>query len=288
MSTTGLGAPGERKRAARRLVIGAVIAFVVIFALAAVVAVALNGDNGGESGAPAAAAPVAEGTGTPAPTTTTGSQPSPAGWDVAAENALAARPMVQFSVEAAQPHNLATHSAGPPIALPASTVRTGPVPQGFPHTPEGALAQLKALDEAGMVGLDPAAYTLAYQQLALPGAPDVANVGLVQVAASARLAGGAEPTGPLTGLTSTFQVDAGLIKGVADGGNFVVPCVLGELSVISPKSTARAGVGDCQALRWVDGTWRISPTSLPNNAPSAWPGTEEAVTAGYRGVSGNA
>jgi len=278
-----------RTRAATLLAVGAVLVVVVLFAVAAIAALAL----GGASTRSAASAPGP--TGGPARPTPASPSPSPstpadggASWDTTAEDAVASTPMVAFSVEAAQPHTLSPRTAGAAIALPPATVRTGAVAQGFPHTPEGALAQLKALDETGMQGLDPAAFELAWQELASPGAPASAAVGLVRAARAARRTGGLDATGPVDGLTSTYQVDAGLIKGTADDGNFVVPCVLGELSVITTTSARRVGLGDCQGMRWVQGRWRISPTALPSAASCAWPGTEEAVTAGYRGVSGDA
>jgi len=276
-----------RTRAATKLAVGAVIVVAVLFAVAAIAALALNG----ASTRSAASAPAPTG-GQARPTPPAAGPSTPPGggssWDTTAEDAVASKPMVAFSVEAAQPHTLSPRTAGAAIALPPATVRTGAVPQGFPHTPEGALAQLKALDETGMQGLDPAAYELAWQELASPGAPASAAVGLVRAARAARSTGGLDATGPVDGLTSTYQVDAGLIKGTADDGNFVVPCVLGELSVITTNSARRVGLGDCQAMRWVAGRWRISPTALPSAASCAWPGTEEAVTAGYRGVSGDA
>jgi len=278
-----------RTRAATLLAVGAVLVVVVVFAVAAIAALALNGASTrsaasapGPMGGPARPTPASA---SPSPSTPPGGGAS---WDTTAEDAVASTPMVAFSVEAAQPHTLSPRTAGPAIALPPATVRTGAVAQGFPHTPEGALAQLKALDETGMQGLDPAAYELAWQELASPGAPASAAVGLVRAARAARSTGGLDATGPVDGLTSTYQVDAGLIKGTADDGNFVVPCVLGELSVITTNSARRVGLGDCQAMRWVQGRWRISPTALPSAASCAWPGTEEAVTAGYRGVSGDA
>jgi len=279
-----------RARAVTKLAVGAVmvVVVVVLFAVAAVAALAL----GGASTRSAASAPgPTNGPSEPSRATPpTPSTPPDGGssWDTTAEDAVASTPMVAFSVEAAQPHTLSPRTAGPAITLPPATVRTGAVPQGFPHTPEGALAQLKALDETGMQGLDPAAFELAWQELASPGAPASAAVGLVRAARAARSTGGLDATGPVDGLTSTYQVDAGLIKGTADDGNFVVPCVLGELSVITTNSARRVGLGDCQGMRWVQGRWRISPTALPSAASCAWPGTEEAVTAGYRGVSGDA
>jgi len=83
---------------------------------------------------------------------------------------------------------------------------------------------------------------------------------------------------------ASYQVSAGLIKGSSDDGDFVVPCTLGVLSVVSTNSSVRVGIGDCQAMRWIDGQWRISPTTAPTLAPATWPGTTEAQTAGYVAV----
>ena len=45
------------------------------------------------------------------------------------------------------------------------------------------------------------------------------------------------------------------------------------------------GVGDCQAMRWTaGGQWRISPGPAAAAAPSAWPGSQDAVNAGYRDI----
>lgn len=277
-----------RARAVTKLAVGAVSVVAVLFAVAAITAIALNGSGTHTTATPPNPAAGSTPQQTPG-TATPGNPPGEGGtWDVTAEDTLAGQAMVEFSVETTQPHTLSTRTAGTAITLPAATVRTGAVPAGFPHTPEGALAQLKALDETGMQGLDPDAYDLAWHELALPGAPASSAVGLVRAASGTRSAAGLDATGPVDGMTSTYQVDAGLIKGTADNGNFVVPCVLGELSVITANSARRAGLGDCQALRWVDGRWRISPTALPSVAACAWPGTEEAVTAGYRAVTGNA
>jgi len=283
MSKGALPAGGAgRRRAITTLAVGAVVVVAVLFVVAALAAVAVNG--GTSSTVPSA-------TNRPAPGPTPDRavpDTAAAGWDVPGEDAIASRPMGVFPVEAAQPHTLSARSPGPAMPLPTATDRTGAVDRGFPRTPEGALAQLKALDETGMRGLDPDAYALAYQALALPAAPAVTATTLDQIATGTRSKGGLPGSGPVTGLTAAYQVDAGLIKGSTDRGNFVVPCVLGELSVVTISSVVRVGVGDCQAMRWVDGAWAISPTTLPVLAPATWPGSEEAVRAGYRAVSSGA
>jgi len=278
-----------RTRAATLLAVGAVLVVVVLFAVAAIAALALNGASTrsaasapGPTGGPARPTPASP---SPSPSTPPGGGTS---WDTTAQDAVAATPMVAFSVEAAQPHTLSPRTAGAAIALPPATVWTGAVPQGFPHTPEGALAQLKALDETGMQGLDPAAYELAWEELASPGAPASAAVGLVRAARAARSTGGLDATGPVDGLTSTYQVDTGLIKGTADDGNFVVPCVLGELSVITTNSARRVGLGDCQAMRWVGGGGGSAPPHCPVQRAARGRAPRKRSPPGTGGVSGDA
>ncbi|MEY8042344.1 hypothetical protein AB8O55_23290 [Saccharopolyspora cebuensis] len=212
-----------------------------------------------------------------------GPAPDAGGWDVAAQHALATAPMVALPAQSAQPQPMTTEQAGEPITVPAPAQTTGRwVPGGFPGTPEGALGQLKALDEAAVRGGDPATYARGYRELALPGAPQPATTGLYSLLRSMRSSAGIDPTGPVPDLAVNYQVTHGQIKGVTDGGRYVVACVLGQLSVDYRGQTITAGVGDCQALRHVDGDWRISPGPLAAPAPSAWPGSADAVRAGYR------
>lgn len=205
------------------------------------------------------------------------------GWDVAAEFALAQRPMTALPVQAAQPQPLTTDSAGPPIPVPTPDVTRGQwITSGFPGTPEGALGQLTALQQGGLLGGDPAVYAQAYRTMAAPGAPPPEQTGSVRLLRAFRTHAGLPPTGADAGLTVTFQPTHGQIKGTTDGGRFVVACVLGQLSVDYQGNTVTAGFGDCQGVRYVQGKWRIAPIPLPATAPSAWPGSAAAVQAGYR------
>lgn len=202
------------------------------------------------------------------------------------EHELAARPMLALPAQAAQPQAMTTQTAGPAIALPAATQTAGRwIPGGFPASAEGAVAQLKALDETGVRGGDPQVYARAYRELSLPGAPDPSSTGLSAVLRSFRAHAGLADTGVVPGLEVTYQVTHGLIKGGTDAGRYVVVCVLGELSVGQWGRTVSAGVGDCQAMRFSGAGWRISPGELAAPAPCAWPGSADAVAAGYRELS---
>lgn len=212
-----------------------------------------------------------------------GPEPDSGGWDLAAEHALAIAPMATLPAQSAQPQSMTTERAGEPIAVPPAGQTAGRwISGGFPPVPEGALGQLQALDEAAMRGGDPGTYARGYRELALPGAPQSETTGLSSLLHSMRTSAGINPTGPIPDMTVNYQVTHGQIKGVTDGGRYVVACVLGQFSVDYQGQTITAGVGDCQALRRIGGDWRISSGPLPAAAPSAWPGSADAVHAGYR------
>lgn len=199
------------------------------------------------------------------------------------EEALAARPMVQLPAQAAQPQTMTTRSAGPAITLPTPAATTGQwIPGGFPDSPEGAVAQLKALDETAMSGGDPQVYARGYTDLSAPGAPNADSTGLGRLLRSFRSAAGLPDAGSVADLTVSYRVTHGQIKGSADHGRYVVACVLGQLAADYRGQVVSAGVGDCQALRWAGDRWRIAPGALAAPAPSAWPGSADSVTAGYR------
>lgn len=200
-----------------------------------------------------------------------------------AERALADRPMVALPASAAFPQPLTTESAGPPITLPKPAQATGRwIPGEFTHTPQGALAQLAAMSTAGLAGGDPATYARAYRQLSLPGAPEPDRTGMMTALRQFRANAGLPDSGFVAGLSVSFEPTGGLIKGTANGGTFAVVCVLGEFTVHAGAQSVRAGLGDCQAMRHTPAGWRISAGRVPAPAPSAWPGSADAVRAGYR------
>ncbi len=194
------------------------------------------------------------------------------------EDELAARPMLQLAPSAARPQPLVVETAGPPIPLPRALDTTTLVPTGFPQTPEGALAQLAAIDSMAMRDLSPVQLRRVHEWATAPGAVPVEKW-TPFVAASAALEAAGAPEGDLE-LSSTFTPVAGQIKGSL-GDDFTVVCVLGEWQV-SYRDTSRAGAGDCQRMKWSDGRWWIGEGDQPAYAPSAWPGSADAVRAGWR------
>lgn len=205
---------------------------------------------------------------------------------LAEENALAARPMVDLPAQAAQPQPMTTAVAGPPIDVPEPAVTTGRwIPSGFPHSPEGALGALKALDETALVAGDPQVYARAYRELSQPGAPEAGSTGLYSLLVSFRSRAGLPATGSVAELDVDYRVTHGQVKGVTADSEYAVVCVLGEFSVRYRGQFATAGVGDCQAMRWTGAEWRIASGAVAAPAPSAWPGSADAIKAGYRELS---
>ncbi|WP_243795036.1 hypothetical protein [Saccharopolyspora gloriosae] len=196
---------------------------------------------------------------------------------------LVTRPMPVLPPQAVRPQPLSTGSAVPPITLPPThPVRGSWIPGGVPGTASGAVAQLAALDEAALRSADPDLYARGFTELSEPGAPSATETGLHSLLQSLRTSAGMPPTGPVPKMLADFQPTHGQIKGIAEGGRLVVACVLGQFSVDQRGQTVTAGIGDCQALRWNGHRWRIAAMPLAAPAPSAWPGSEDAVSVGYR------
>ncbi|WP_226358654.1 hypothetical protein [Pseudonocardia sp. ICBG601] len=207
----------------------------------------------------------------------------------ASEQELAAAPMLVLPEAASQPHTLTTETAGPPITLPAPGRVVGvPFPDSFPATPEGAIAQLVAMSQAGMLGGDPADYARAYDSIAEAGAPPGRGAFLSWILTNFRKNAGLPAHGPKPGMSITWTPAEALVKGQV-GDRFVVVCVLGEFTFDFKGQVVSGGMGDCEAMRRVataDGEqWRIARAPSAEQAPSPWPGTAEAVAAGYRAIA---
>lgn len=267
----------ERRRA--MLVLGGIAVLVVLLLVGLVVfLLGLGSDDpaaqdGGQAQPPAAGAPPS------------GSDPD-GGWDVEAQTALATQPMLELAESAALPHALTDEVAGPPITLPSPGASTGTVvPGGFPATEEGAIAQLVELTRIGLEGGDPDGYRLAYEEVAAPGAPPVESTRIYRDLQQVRAGTGLPRSGAVAGLVFTWNPTSALVKGSTDGGRYLVVCVLGELVTGRNGQSLSTGAGNCQAMRRIDDQWRISPGAAAAPATLAWPGTAEAVQAGYRDLT---
>jgi hypothetical protein len=193
---------------------------------------------------------------------------------------LAAAPMPTFGLSAAQPGPVSTRDPGPSLLLPrSSTVGLAGVSTGYSHTPEGALAQLAAIDQRALQSGALAGARDVIVGWALPGGPTSSSwsgvAALAQLLTGAGLAGDGSPE-----LTVVVTPLMGLIKGSV-GPDFVVPCVDFEIDATLTQ-TARVAVADCQRMVWHEGRWMIGPGPEPADPPSVWPDTDLALSVGYR------
>ena len=193
---------------------------------------------------------------------------------------LAAEPMPTVPESASRPGPVSTTDPGPPIVLPSAT-EVGPagVPTGFPHTPEGAMAQLAAIDQTALQSGSMSGVREVIVAWAMPGGPTTTSWSGVR--AMSALLGATSSSGDGSHqLVVVLTPLMGMIKGSV-GPDFVVPCVDFELAV-TLQQTARGAVADCQRMVWHSGRWMIGPGEEPATPPSVWPYTDIAIGVGYR------
>jgi hypothetical protein len=170
--------------------------------------------------------------------------------------------------------------AGPTITIPAST-QQGPasVPAGFPRTPEGAAAQLAAIETTVLDGMSIAVANHVYAQWALPGGVGVTGWEITQdvqaFLATAQMGSEKDIASSVVANPAAAQV-----KGT-DGADWVLACVLLEMRA-TITADARMGYGYCERMQWRDGRWMIAPGTPPARAPSTWPGSDLSNQAGWR------
>ncbi len=207
-------------------------------------------------------------------------EPTGPATEAEARDALAAEPMPAVPESASRPAPVSNRDPGPPIVLPRAT-GTGPagVPTGFPHTPEGAMAQLAAIDQTALQSGSLSGARAVIAAWALPGGPTTTSWSGVEamrtLLTATGLSGGGSPQ-----LAVVLTPLMGQIKGSV-GPDFVVPCVDFELDV-TLQQTARGAIADCQRMVWHLDRWMIGPGDDPALPPSVWPGTDLAISVGYR------
>jgi hypothetical protein len=167
-----------------------------------------------------------------------------------------------------------------PLEVPPAT-STGPVgvPTGYPRTPQGAVAQLAAIDVAVIQGMSVPATHEIYRSWSTGGGEPAAWVmtgNVTDFLTAANQSGQHKESG----LVVTATPAAGQVKGT-DGDDWVVACVLLELNARLVEE-ARVAYGHCEAMTWAGERWLIDTTHGVAPAPSTWPGTDLAARAGWR------
>jgi hypothetical protein len=272
-----------REKMLALLVAGGVTALILLFGLGLAVAYALQPNHAGTAHG---------GTGSTTSTVNSGEGGQPGRTSgrgqstQEARDALAARPMPHVDDSASHPSTITATSPGAPIALPTAT-RVGPdgVPTGYPHTVEGALAQLAAIDQVAVQSVSVGTARYLIDHWALPGGPTGSTWSGVQVLESLLTDAASSSTGQLAIVLTPLM---GEVKGTV-GPDFVIPCVDFELD-LTVAQTARGAVADCQRVVWqpdrnagpAGGRWMVGPGAEPATPPSVWPDTDVAISVGYR------
>jgi len=198
-----------------------------------------------------------------------------------AHDQLAERRLPGAPVEAAQPGSLSSGETGT-IAIPAPTeVGEVGVATGYPQTPEGALAQLAAIDTTALTSASVRVAQEVIKEWAAPGGPTSESwTGVQAVAAFLESAGMPAEAG--SSITIAVEPKMGFIKGTV-GDDFVVPCI--DFIITATTTTGQpqqVAAADCQRMVWQDGRWVIGEGDEPAPAPSLWPGSQASFDAGYQ------
>jgi len=198
---------------------------------------------------------------------------------------IAAAPMANVPDDAGLTPGVAI-ALPPAIRLPAATTvgATG-VSSGFPRTPEGAAAQLAAIEVRVLSAMSLPLATEVYRAWAIPGGVGAADWSQTRNVQSflthARQSSNQLDPGTLVRVTPA----AIQIKGT-DGPDWVVACVLLDVRA-ALKAEARMGYGTCERMQWAGDRWLIGPGAPPAPAPSTWPGSDASVEAGWQPVASN-
>lgn len=193
---------------------------------------------------------------------------------------IAAQPMLQAPAAAASTPNIATE-LGPTMALPDGTsVGAAGVTSGFPHTPEGAVAQLAAIEVTVVEAMSIPVAHQVHAAWALPGGATTEEWAMTRnVQAFLTTIGDLGNSKDDTIFVSATPA-AGQVKG-SDGPDWVLACVLLDVNA-AIVADARIGYGHCERMQWTAGRWMIAPGTPPVKAPSVWPGSDLALQAGWR------
>ena len=196
---------------------------------------------------------------------------------------IAAAPMAAVAQDAGLTPGVAI-SLPPAIRLPATTtVGAGGVPSGLPHTPEGAAAQLVAIEVRVLSAMSLPLAKEIHRDWAMPGGVGAADWSQTRNVQSflthARQSSNVLDPGTLVSVTPA----AIQIKGT-DGPDWVVACVLLDVHA-ALKAEARMGYGTCERMQWSGDRWLIGPGAPPAPAPSTWPGSDASVRAGWLPVT---
>lgn len=198
-----------------------------------------------------------------------------------AQDQLAEKELPEAPLEAAQPGSLSSGETGTIEIPPPTEVGEVGVATGYPRTPEGALAQLAAIDTTALTSASVRVAQDVIKEWAAHGGPTAESWSGVQ-AVAALLESAGMSSEASSSLTIAVEPKMGFIKGTV-GDDFVIPCidfiVTATTTSGEPQQVAAA---DCQRMVWQEDRWVIGEGDEPAPAPSLWPGSQASFDAGYQ------
>jgi len=199
--------------------------------------------------------------------------------DVSTDDALVTIGADEATLEDAQPGPLATSRTGA-IRVPQPTkLGQNQVATGFPPTPEGAMAQLIAIDQRAIQSVSVVTAQDVIDSWAAPGGPTAETWSGVEAVRTLLESAGLPASGS-TEMAVELRPAMGFI--LTAQPHAVTPCVDFVLTVtVTGAESSRIAVADCQHMLWSDGHWVVAPGMEPDPAPSLWPGTQASYDAGY-------
>lgn len=192
-------------------------------------------------------------------------------------DAVAAEPMLRTDPDDMEPTAPALGRMPRMMIGPSTSVGPAGVPTGFDHSPEGAVAQLTAIEIAALAPMSVEHARDVHDVWAMDGASferwEIAQA----IQAFHTHAGTVDDDGTVS--LSATPVGA-RIKGT-DGPDWVLSCVQLDVTAVVVEQV-RFGYGHCERMQWNYDRWMIAPGTPPVPAPSTWPRSERSLEAGWR------
>lgn len=192
-------------------------------------------------------------------------------------DAIAAAPMLVAGPEDLKPAAPALAEPKQISIDPPSSAGPVDVPTGFPHTPEGAVGQLAAIETTALGSMSLGYARDIHRGWAMVGA-EFDQWEIAQSIQSFHASAGTVDGDGAVMLAVTPA--GGQIKGT-DGPDWVLACVQLDITVTVLGET-RFGYGHCDRMQWADNRWMIASGAPPAQAPSTWPGSQRSLDAGWR------
>ncbi len=172
--------------------------------------------------------------------------------------------MLQVPAAAASTPGVSAELAPIMVVPDSDAVGSVGVATGFPRTPEGAVAQLAAIEVAVVEAMSVPVAHQVHDAWSLPGGTSAGEWSMTRNVQVFLTTLGDQGNAKDDSVLVTATPAAGQVKGT-DGPDWVLACVLLDVRAVV-ATTARIGYGHCERLAWHDGRWQIAPGTPPGQS----------------------